>query len=108
MIFDFNNHNKEIKVDISSSTKTFEEIMSELMSAALGEEAKTIADMKIKSLLDQLRTKMDFLKAISSTYLFDPLSDKDVKKISGELTELNEKHNFAIFSNGSKWCARLA
>ena len=38
MIFDFNNHNKEIKVDISSSTKTFEEIMSDNVRA-LGEEA---------------------------------------------------------------------
>ncbi|HOI60389.1 MAG TPA: hypothetical protein PKU93_03645 [Candidatus Pacearchaeota archaeon] len=110
MLFDFNNHNKEIGVDVPSSTKTFEEAMSELMAAALGEEAATVADIRIKSLLDQLRTRMEYLKAISSTktYLSDPLSNADVKKISDELAEQNKKHNFAIFSNGTKWCAKAS
>ena len=105
---EFSNHNKEIKVDIPSSTKTLEEIFAELMGASFGEATTKAADANIKLLLDQLKSQMEYLRVESSTstYLSKPLSDTNIKKISDEISNLNKDHNFAIYSNGAKWCAK--
>ncbi len=107
---EFSNHNEEIKVDIPSSTKTLEEVFAELMGSTFGEATTKAADSNIKLFLEQLKSRMEYLRAISSTktYLSDPLLDANIKKISDEISNLNKDHNFAIFSNGTKWCAKAS
>lgn len=107
---EFSNHNEEIKVDIPSSTKTLEEVFAELMGSTFGEATTKAADSNIKLFLEQLKSRMEYLRAISSTktYLSDPLLDANIKKISDEISNLNKDHNFAIFSNGVKWCATVS
>ena len=110
IVFDFNNHNKEVKVDIPSSTKTFEEVVKELMSATLDEEALVAADARIKLLLGQIKSQMEYLRSENfiSTYISNPFLDIVIKRNSDEIISLNKDHNFAIYSNGSKWCVKVS
>lgn len=97
--FDFNNHNKGTKTDAPFSAKTFDEMFLVYQE----QEERNMLNSEIIVILEDVKAEMERSK--STTYTTKPNNNTKIKELVNKLNYLSEDHDFAIWSNGAKWCA---
>ena len=83
-------------------------ILSGVILVNVGNESEKAKDARIKSSMNQIRTRMETLRAESATlqYPTDPSSDPEITKMSGDIGNQNTSADFDITSDGTNWCAK--
>jgi prepilin-type N-terminal cleavage/methylation domain-containing protein len=86
-------------------------ILSGVILVNVGNESEKAKDARIKSSMNQIRTRMETLRAESATlqYPTDLSRDPEITKMSGDIKKqngLNTSAGFAITSDGTNWCAK--
>jgi len=82
-------------------------ILSGVILVNVGDESKKAKDARIKSSMNQIRTKMETLRAESSTLVYptNPINDSEIQKMRDDIVAQNSAADFAIPSDGTNWCA---
>lgn len=82
-------------------------ILSGAVLINLNDESKKAKDARIKSSMNQIRTKMESLRAESSTLVYPTtFTNTELTKLTGEIT--NQGKTATIRSSGTAWCAYSA
>ena len=82
-------------------------ILSGVILVNVGNESEKAKDARIKSSMNQIRPRMETLRAESATLVYpaSPSSDSEIKKMVDDIKEQNTSAGFAITSDGTNWCA---
>jgi len=85
-------------------------ILSGVILVNVGNESEKAKDARIKSSMNQIRTRMETLRAESATlqYPTNPNNDSEITKMSGDIGKQNASAGFTISSDGTNWCAKAA
>ena len=85
-------------------------ILSGVILVNVGNESEKAKDARIKSSMNQIRTKMETLRAESSTLVYptNPINDSEIQKMRDDIVAQNSAAGFAITSDGTNWCAKAA
>ena len=85
-------------------------ILSGAVLLNLNDESKKAKDARIKSSLNQIRTRMESIRAGSATLVYPTWANEaavptteEVDKISGDIT--SQSSALRIFSSAGAWCA---
>ncbi|MGI6341180.1 MAG: type II secretion system protein [Minisyncoccales bacterium] len=84
-------------------------ILSGVILVNVGNESEKAKDARIKSSMNQIRTRMETLRAESPTLVYptNPSSDTEIKKMVDDIKEQNgSSAGFDITSDGTNWCAK--
>ncbi|MDD2909511.1 MAG: type II secretion system protein [Candidatus Pacebacteria bacterium] len=83
-------------------------ILSGVILVNVGDESKKAKDARIKSSMNQIRTRMETLRAESATLVYpaSPISDSEITKMRDDIVAQNSAAVFDILSDGTNWCAK--
>jgi prepilin-type N-terminal cleavage/methylation domain-containing protein len=88
-------------------------ILSGVILVNVGNESEKAKDARIKSSMNQIRTRMETLRAESSTLQYPTnltastgAPDEEIKKMVADIKEQNTLAGFYITSDGTNWCAK--
>jgi prepilin-type N-terminal cleavage/methylation domain-containing protein len=84
-------------------------ILSGVILVNVGNESEKAKDARIKSSMNQIRTRMETLRAESATLQYPTTdsakNDSEIKKMEDDIKEQNTSAGFKIKSDGTNWCA---
>jgi len=87
-------------------------ILSGVILVNVGNESEKAKDARIKSSMNQIRTRMETLRAESATLVYPNLTettgegDEEIKKMVDDIEKQNTLAGFYITSDGTNWCAK--
>jgi len=87
-------------------------ILSGVILVNVGNESEKAKDARIKSSMNQIRTRMETLRAESTTLQYknaaDSKNDAQIKKMSDDIKKQNTSADFDIFvdTGRTQWCSK--